>query len=108
MHDETTGRRTSFQKASFTLWIVPKRGDLKGQRAAEEYWAEKLKKARNRYRVAKSQLRQAVAGQRKWPVSEPGGSASLRIARLRDVTARNEYVRALKIFSELLLHGEGP
>ena len=108
MHEGTTGRRISGPKASFTLWILPKRGDVKTQRAAEDHWAEKLKKARNKYRIAKSQLRHAVAGQRKWPVAEPHGSALVHAARLEELAARNEYVRALKIFSELLVHGEGP
>ena len=106
MHEGATGRRTSGLKTRFTLWIVPKRGDIRAQRAAEEHWAEKLKKARSRYRIAKSQLRQAVAGHEKWPPAEPTGSASLRIARLREETARNEYIRVLKIFSELLLRNE--
>lgn len=63
--------------------------------------------ARCNYELAESQLRRAVAGQRKWPLPEPDGSALVHTARLEELAARDEYVQALKIFSELLLHGEG-
>jgi hypothetical protein len=108
MADEgMTGRRTSGLKASFTLWLVPTRGDTAAQRAVEEHWAKRVKTARSNYQIAESQLRRAVAGQWKWPEPEPHGSALVHAARIEKLAARNEYVRALKTFSELLLHGEG-
>jgi len=107
MHEGTTRRRTSGPKASFTLWLVPKRGDTTAQRAAEEFWAERVQTARSKYNLAESQLRQIIAGQKKWPVAEPDGSALVHAARLQELAARNEYVQALRIFSGLLLHGEG-
>jgi len=107
-HEGTTGRRNSGLKASFTLWLVPKRGDTAAQRAAEEFWAERVKKARCNYEIAESQLRHVVAGQSKWPLPEPHGTAVIDAARLKELEARNEYTRSLRIFSELLVAGELP
>jgi hypothetical protein len=105
-HEGTTGRPTSGPKASFTLWLVPRRGDTAAQLAAEEHSAERVNTARLRYEIAESQLRRAVAGERKWPLPEAHRSALVHAARLEELAARNEYLQALKIFSELVLHGE--
>ena len=74
------------------------------RRTAEEYWADRV--ARSRYRFAKSQLRQVLAGQKKHPLPEPDGSALLQAVRLEESAARNDYVQASKIFRELLMAGE--
>ncbi len=108
MIEGKAGRRRSGLKATFTLWLVPRRGDTAAQRAAEEHWAERVKEARSRYRFAKSQLRQAIAGQKKYPLPEPDGSVLLQAVRLEELAARTEYVQSLNIFSELLLRGEQP
>jgi len=88
--------------------VVPKRGDTVAQLAAEEFWADRVKEARSRYRLAKSQLRQVIGGQEKWPLPQPQRSALVHAARLEELAARNKYVHALRIFSELLVHGEVP
>ena len=106
MIEGKAGRRRSGLKATFTLWLVPRRGDTAAQRAAEEHWAERVKEARSRYRFAKSQLRQAISGQKKYPLPEPDGSAFLQAVRIEELAARTEYIQSLNIFSELLLHGE--
>jgi hypothetical protein len=107
-HEGITGRRTSHLKASFTIWLVPKRGDIAAQRAAEELWATRVQAARTKYKHAESQLRQIIAGQQRWPLPEPHGTAVLQTARLQEVAARNEYLQSLKVFSELLVAGELP
>ena len=106
MHEETNGRRTSGLKTSLTIWLIPKRGDIRSQRRAEEFWCERVKTTRSRYKSAEVQLRQVVAAKEKWPLAEPDGSALVHAARLEELDARNEYVKALKVFTGLLLHGE--
>jgi len=90
------------------LWLVPKPGDIAAQRDMEELWAERVKAARSNYNSAESQLRRVIAGQKKWPFPEPHGSTVIQAARLQELAARNEYVRSLKIFCELLVGGELP
>jgi hypothetical protein len=87
---------------------VPKRGDIAAQRAAEAHWADRVTVARRKYKIAESQLRRTVAGQKKWPMPEPLGSALVSAARFREFTTRKVYVQALMIYSDLLIHGELP
>lgn len=107
-HEGRTGRRSSCLRASFTLWLVPRRGDIAGQRAAEEHWADRVTVARRKYNIAVAQLRRMVAGQKKWPLPEPLGSALVSAARFQESTTRKVYVQALLIYSDLVIHGEVP
>jgi hypothetical protein len=108
MNQGKNRRRTSGLTTSFTLWLVPKRGDIRSHRRAEEFWSDRVKTARSKYEIADVRPRQIMASQKKWPVVEPDGSALVRAARLEELAARNEYVHALRVFTELMLHGEMP
>jgi hypothetical protein len=100
-------RRLKKSLTSSGIWLVPRDRDIAAQRE-EEVWAARVEAARSNYSFAESQLRQVVAGQKEWPLPEPHGSALIEAARLQEVATRNEYLRSLKIFSELLVAGEVP
>jgi hypothetical protein len=109
-HGDSIGRSTGRLKKSLTLsglWLVPRDRDIAAKRE-EDLWAERVEAARSTYYSAESQLRQAIAGQKKWPFAEPHGSALIEAARLQTLATRNEYLRLLKIFSELLVSAEVP
>jgi hypothetical protein len=61
-----------------------------------------------KYNIAVAQLRRMVAGQKKWPLPEPLGSALVSAARFQESTTRKVYVQALLIYSDLVIHGEVP
>src|SRR5579859_1480678 len=105
-YEGSTGWRRPGPRTSFALRLVTGRGDTTAQEAVEEHWAEMVRAARLKYQIAESELRRVVAGQRKWPVAEADGTALLLTARLQELAARNEYVRLLKTFTELLLRGD--
>jgi hypothetical protein len=90
------------------LRLVPKTGEITAQRQAEDFWAEQVKSARFKYKLAESHYRQLIAGQEKWPLPEPDASISIHAARLQELDARSEYLQSLKLFVELLVFGELP
>jgi hypothetical protein len=65
--------------------------------AEQEIWRKRLAEAENRYEDAAARLESALA--------QDSGVAE---ARQRKVTARAEYLRLLRIFSDLVLRGKAP
>jgi len=65
--------------------------------AQQEIWRRQLEEAENRYEEATAQLELALA--------EDRGVAD---ARQRKLAARAEYLRLLRIFSDLVLRGKAP
>jgi len=89
------------------LWLVPRDRDIAAQRE-EELWAERVEAARSNYICAESQLHKVIVLQKEWPLPEPKASAVIEAARLQELATHNEYLRLLKIFTELLVAGEDP
>jgi hypothetical protein len=65
--------------------------------AGQEIWRKRLEEAENRYEDASAQLQAAL--------TQDSGVAE---ARERKMTARAEYLRLLRIFSDLVLRGKVP
>jgi hypothetical protein len=93
-------------------------------REVEAAWLERLKRARSRYeeKVALARLKRArsryeekvairkqmVAERAAWPIGlapDPDGRFVLNLALQEESAARTEYMRLLRIFTELILHG---
>jgi len=65
--------------------------------AQQEIWRKQLEEAENRYENASAKLQSALA--------EGRGVAEARQVKM---TARAEYLRLLRIFSDLVLRGKAP
>ena len=74
----------------------------------EEFWRARLKADRQKYDCAVAEFSKVLAQQTKWPLPAPDGSAAVRIAGLQESAARNEYMRTLKIFTDLVVSGKAP
>ena len=96
-------------------------------REVEAAWLERLKRARSRYqeKVALERLKRArsryaekvsirqkmVAERPAWPISlapDPDGRFALNLALREESAARTEYMRLLRIYTGLILHGTPP
>jgi hypothetical protein len=74
----------------------------------EEHWRESVKTARLKYEFAVAESRRVLAEQKQWPLPAPDGSGAIRNAILEESAARNEYIRTLKVFTDLTIHGKIP
>jgi hypothetical protein len=74
----------------------------------EEYWRDRLKSARQKYELAVAQQHKALEQQKRWPLPAPDGSGAVRSALIQESAARNEYMRILKIFTDLTIYGKVP
>jgi len=70
----------------------------------EEYWRERVNAARVKYDLAVAESRKILDEQKQWPLPAPDGSSAVRSARMQESAALNEYMRALKEFTDLTLH----
>ena len=82
--------------------------EAEARRRAEEIWREKLHQAQNRYQFATAQSRQLQAEYSTGSVPSADGDFSLRKALRSENEARSEYMRVLRVFTQLILHGERP
>ena len=81
------------------------------RREVEAVWLERLKRARSRYEEKMAIRRQMVAERPVWPINlapDPDGRFALNQALKEESAARTEYMRLLRIFTELILHGTPP
>ncbi len=74
----------------------------------EDRWRERLDTARHDYDVAVLRFDTVLSDQIKHPLPAPDGSRSVRLARCEESAARNEYMRLLRIFTDLIVHGTIP
>jgi hypothetical protein len=74
----------------------------------EEYWRDRTTAARRKYELAVAQAREVLEEQKRWPLPAPDGSGAVRNALLQESAARNEYMRTLKVFTDLTIHGKVP
>ena len=81
------------------------------RRELEAAWYRRLNRARSRYE-AKFAIRKEMVGKRSvWPIDrqpDPDGRFALHLALQEESAARREYMRVLRIFTKLILHGTPP
>ena len=78
------------------------------RREVEAQWRERLECARAHYEEKVAIRRQMVAERPVWPINlapDPDGRFALNQALKEESAARTEYMRLLRIFTELILHG---
>lgn len=74
----------------------------------EEIWGTRLKETRIAYQFATANFAKVLSEQNQGLTPAPDGSLALRQARLQESAARNEYMRVLRIFTELVVSGKLP
>jgi len=74
----------------------------------EEHWRDRLKSARQKYDLAVLHQRTVIDELNRWPLPAPDGSGAVRKALIQESAARNEYIRVLRIFTDLTLYGKVP
>ena len=78
------------------------------RRKLEAEWHQRLKCARSRYEGKIAIRKEMLAERSEWPISlqpDPDGRFALHLALQEESAARTEYMRLLRIFTELILHG---
>jgi hypothetical protein len=83
-------------------------GSPQNRHELEALWRERLQIARSNYDVAVAEFRKVSADLKQWPLPAPDGSAAFRQVRVAESAALNEYIRTLKIFTDLIVHGKTP
>ena len=74
-------------------------------------WRESLSRARSRYEEKAAIRKEMLAERSVWPINrepDPDGRYALSVALQEESAARTEFMRALRIFSKLILHGTPP
>ena len=77
----------------------------------ESAWRERVGRARSRYEEKLAISRRMVGERLEWPISlapDPDGRFALNQALKEESAARTEYMRLLRIFTELILRGTPP
>lgn len=69
----------------------------------ELLWKRRVQVARERYDAAASHLNRVLSAGNAGFLQEPDGVLAVRDARLKESMARSEYMRVLRIFTELVL-----
>ena len=74
-------------------------------------WRERVNRDRSRYEEKVAIRRQMVAERPVWPINlapDPDGRFALNLALQEESAARTEYIRLLRIYAGLILHGKPP
>ena len=78
------------------------------RRALEDHWRDRLKDAKTRLEFARSYLREVQQDYQSGALPSPDGSYAYQRAVRAEAAALAEYVRVLRIFSELAMDGKIP
>ena len=78
------------------------------QAKLEEVWRLRLEAAAERHKIAKAQYAKALEEFSNGLTVPPDGSQGVRRATLEETAARDERMRVLKAFTDLILHGKIP
>jgi CheY-like chemotaxis protein len=73
-----------------------------------EDWRIRLQQAKSYYDGCSQQFRKVLADQNEGLLPAPDGSHAVRQARIHESAARQEYIRALRIFTDLIVGGKTP
>jgi hypothetical protein len=71
----------------------------------ERVWQAHVRSARQRYEEESSEFSRVTADFREGLYQASDGGTALRLARRRESLALNEYMRALQIYTDLVLKG---
>ncbi len=82
--------------------------DPEERRRTEKLWLRKLHHAEERYHLAHTQSQEVQADYRSRPSHSAEEESELREALKWERTAEAEYIRVLRAFTALILHGELP
>ena len=83
-------------------------GDQKQSRAElQQVWRTRLTESRTSYDLSVAQCRKVLKEQ-KFGMPAPDGSFAVRQAHLQESAARNDYMRVLQIFTDLVVRGKIP
>ena len=81
------------------------------RRKLEAEWHQRLKRARSGYEETVAIRQEMLAERSEWPIDlqpDPDGRFALHLAFQEESAARTEYMRVLRIFTKLILHGTPP
>jgi hypothetical protein len=73
-----------------------------------QLWHGRLQIAEDRYILAAAQFQKAIKEQRDGMAPAPDGTLALRKARARESATRREYMRVLRVFTDLTVSGKIP
>jgi hypothetical protein len=73
-----------------------------------DLWRGRLLDARKIYEQAATKTKMAGTDFRAWTLPTPDGGANLVGALRAESIARAEYIRTLRIFTDLVISGQGP
>jgi hypothetical protein len=74
----------------------------------EEHWRNRLTSAEERLAKAVAESKRVLADFQEGSMVPPDGSLAVRNARLEESSSRKEYMRVLRIFTDLTLYGKVP
>jgi hypothetical protein len=74
----------------------------------EEIWRRRLSEAKGRYEVAVARFQTASEEFRNHHTTPPDGGFGVHLAIAAESSARKEYMRVLRLYTDLLLHGKVP
>ncbi|HEY2019060.1 MAG TPA: hypothetical protein VGH38_36390 [Bryobacteraceae bacterium] len=74
----------------------------------EELWRARLHEAKLRYDAAASASRDTMQSFRQRSFPTPDGGAALKNALSKERVARSEYMRVLRILTDLCVNGKSP
>jgi hypothetical protein len=79
-----------------------------GRKDLEELWRGRLADAKASYEIAVTQFRTASEDFRAHCTPSPDGGLSVHLAIVAESRARKEYMRVLRVFTDLLVYGKAP
>ena len=74
----------------------------------EEFWRRRLAEEKARYEVAVTRFQTASEDFRTQHATPPDGGFGVHLAITAESSARREYMRVLRLYTDLLLHGKIP
>jgi hypothetical protein len=78
------------------------------QQEVEELWRGRLAEAKARYETAVERFRTTAEDFRTHQTPTPDGGFGVHLAIAAESSARKEYMRVLRVFTDLLLNGKIP
>ena len=81
---------------------------VQSRAAVEELWRKRLQEAEVRHNIADHELNKAMEDLTGGLVLPPDGSTAVRNARVAKSAALNEWMRVLRVFTDLILYNKVP
>src|SRR5438045_786883 len=89
-------------------WCGAMSGHKQSRAELEKLWRTRLLKCGAKYESAVAEFRKVLEEQKQLGTSAGGRSLAVRNALLRKSLARKEYIRVLRIFTDLMVLGKIP